>query len=43
MLESKHISVVTLRNPRTAIGTLYAFSHKNTRVYELNQYDESKR
>lgn len=43
MLESKHLSVVTLRNPRTATGSLYAFSHHNTNVYEINQFDETKR
>jgi hypothetical protein len=37
------IVVVKLRNPKTDTGTLYAFSHNHTKIYEINQFDESKR
>ncbi|XP_046653132.1 ribonuclease H2 subunit B-like [Daphnia pulicaria] len=37
------IVVGKLRNPKTGTGTLYAFSHNNTKLYEMNQFDENKR
>nr|SVE74961.1 EOG090X017X [Daphnia dolichocephala] len=45
MLTENHkgIVVVNLRNPKTELATLYAFSHNNTKIYEINQFDEPKR
>lgn len=37
------IVTVNLRNPKTGSGTLYAFSHNYTKIYEINQFDEPKR
>nr|SVE90348.1 EOG090X017X [Daphnia sinensis] len=37
------IAIANLRNPKTGSGTLYAFSHNYTKIYEINQFDEPKR
>ncbi|KAI9560951.1 hypothetical protein GHT06_011907 [Daphnia sinensis] len=37
------IVIANLRNPKTGSGTLYAFSHNYTKIYEINQFDEPKR
>merc|ERR1712071_63994 len=36
-------TIVKLRNPRTLHESLYAFTHQDSELYELNQFAEDKR
>ena len=43
LCKNQSFSVVKLRNPRTLSSSLYAFSPKDSAVYEINQFTEDKR
>ena len=43
LCKHQSFSVVRLRNPRTLCGSLYAFTPKDSGVFEVNQFSEDKR
>lgn len=43
LLDGTNVKIVKLRHPRTATGSLYAFSCKDSKLFEINTFEDGKR